>query len=85
MVKGVIDVYRNIKNEFLPTPKNPHYIFSLHDVAHFMEGIMVMSPKSKPRPRKDLESSLSSSVNGRKYNYLSNFDSITACVRCILI
>ena len=85
MVKGVIDVYKNIKNEFLPTPKNPHYLFSLHDVAHFMEGIMVMSPKSKPRPRKDHESSLPSSVNGRKYNFLSNVDNITTCLHYIQI
>ena len=66
MIQGAIDVYASLKEELLPTPASPHYTFSLHDMAHLFNGIMIMSPKPRPRLIKDANSPHSPSISGSK-------------------
>lgn len=49
MTLGLLDLYGRIKEKFRPTPNNAHYIFSLHDIARVVHGILLMSPRSRSR------------------------------------
>ncbi len=58
MIQGVIDVYSAIKQDLRPTPATAHYVFSLHDIARVFEGMMLMSPKSKVKSKREKMSTL---------------------------
>ncbi|XP_064648692.1 dynein axonemal heavy chain 6-like isoform X2 [Lineus longissimus] len=47
MMQGIIDLYKLIQAQFRPTPAQAHYMFSLHDLAHVVQGILLMSPRSR--------------------------------------
>ena len=49
MTLGLMEVYHRIKERFKPTPANAHYIFTLHDMARVVHGILLMSPRSRTR------------------------------------
>ncbi|XP_052095798.1 dynein heavy chain domain-containing protein 1-like isoform X11 [Mytilus californianus] len=49
MTLGLLDLYGRIKEKLRPTPSNAHYLFSLHDVARVVHGILLMSPRSRSR------------------------------------
>lgn len=49
MTLGLLDLYGRIKEKLRPTPTNAHYLFSLHDVARVVHGILLMSPRSRSR------------------------------------
>ena len=38
-----------MKERLRPTPVHAHYVFSLHDVARVVQGILLMSPRSRIR------------------------------------
>ena len=71
MIQAAIDVYTSIKEELLPTPASPHYVFSLHDLAHVFDGLMIMSPKSRARPMRDANSSQSPVISSSKLTGIS--------------
>ncbi|XP_022079964.1 dynein heavy chain domain-containing protein 1-like [Acanthaster planci] len=45
------DLHSAIKSRLVPTPVNPHYTFSLHDVNRVVQGLYLMSPHTRGRPR----------------------------------
>ena len=46
---GLLELYQTVKERLRPTPVHAHYIFSLHDVARVVQGILLMSPRSRIR------------------------------------
>lgn len=46
-----VTIFERISEEFRPTPLHPHYIFTHHDVARVMQGMMLFSSRTKSRPR----------------------------------
>ncbi|XP_013418883.1 dynein heavy chain domain-containing protein 1-like [Lingula anatina] len=56
MTQGLLEMYNVVKERLRPTPANAHYIFTLRDIARVMEGILMMSPRArpklKPKPRR---------------------------------
>ncbi len=52
LVQGMIDVYHQVSDHFKATPAHPHYIFSLHDLTYIINGILLMSPRSKVKVNK---------------------------------
>jgi len=49
MTLGLLDLYHKIKEKFRPTPCHAHYVFSLHDISRVVQGILLMSPRSRTR------------------------------------
>lgn len=39
-------MYSQVRSYFRPIPDHPYYIFTLHDLSHIFNGIMLLSPKS---------------------------------------
>ena len=46
---GLLELYQKVKEKFRPTPTHAHYIFSLHDISRVVQGILLMSPRSRTR------------------------------------
>ncbi|XP_070211333.1 dynein heavy chain domain-containing protein 1-like isoform X3 [Littorina saxatilis] len=46
---GLLELYSLVKERLRPTPVHAHYIFSLHDLAKVVQGIQLMSPRSRIR------------------------------------
>ena len=46
---GLLELYQKIKEKFRPTPSHAHYVFSLHDISRVVQGILLMSPRSRTR------------------------------------
>ncbi|XP_041366047.1 dynein-1-beta heavy chain, flagellar inner arm I1 complex-like isoform X2 [Gigantopelta aegis] len=46
MTVGVLELYQAVSRKLRPTPAHAHYIFSLHDIAHVIHGLMLMSPRA---------------------------------------
>ena len=44
-------LFETISQELRPTPVNPHYIFTHHDVARVLQGMMLFSSRTKNRSR----------------------------------
>ncbi|KAH3716365.1 hypothetical protein DPMN_059086 [Dreissena polymorpha] len=44
---GLVELYQKVKEKFRPTPSHAHYVFSLHDISRVVQGIMLMSPRSR--------------------------------------
>ena len=51
LVQASVELYEIIRERLHSSPVHPHYVFSLHDLAHHMEGILLMSPRSKTKLR----------------------------------
>ncbi|KAL8594105.1 hypothetical protein ACOMHN_000817 [Nucella lapillus] len=49
LTMGLLELYQAVRERLRPTPVQAHYIFSLHDVARVVQGIMLMSPRSRIR------------------------------------
>ncbi|XP_038044677.1 dynein heavy chain domain-containing protein 1-like [Patiria miniata] len=45
------DLQAAVKSRLVPTPLSPHYTFSLHDVNRLIQGLYLMSPHTRARPR----------------------------------
>ncbi|XP_074658718.1 dynein heavy chain domain-containing protein 1-like, partial [Tubulanus polymorphus] len=48
MFKTVLDMYECVRLKFRPSPVNPHYIFTLHDLSHIVRGMLLLSPRATP-------------------------------------
>ena len=42
---SLLEIYQMVRDRFLQTPLHSQYVFSLHDVAHTVHGVMLMSPR----------------------------------------
>lgn len=40
-------VFRSVAEKFHPNPSQPHYLFTMHDLLHVYEGLLLMSPDTK--------------------------------------
>ena len=49
LIQASIDVYKMVKERLKPSPVNPHYVFTLADIAHHVQGMLLMSPRSKTK------------------------------------
>lgn len=49
MTLGLLELYTKVKDRFRPTPSHAHYVFSLHDISRVVQGILLMSPRSRTR------------------------------------
>ena len=53
MLQGILDLYKLMRDKFKATPAHSHYIFTLHDIGHIVEGMLLLSPrKTKSKPRR---------------------------------
>ena len=67
-------VFRSISAKFHPTPSHPHLLFTMHDLLHVYEGLLLMSPDTKAQAqpqfgllnRRGFLSSTQSGKNSRK-------------------
>ncbi|XP_076800448.1 dynein heavy chain domain-containing protein 1-like [Clavelina lepadiformis] len=50
IISGAFDLYTMIKSYLKPSPRNPHYIFSLHDLSQIMQGLFLLTPRTRGRP-----------------------------------
>ncbi|XP_052798483.1 dynein heavy chain domain-containing protein 1-like isoform X5 [Mya arenaria] len=46
---GLLELYTKVKEKFRPTPAHAHYVFTLHDISRVVQGILLMSPRSRTR------------------------------------
>ena len=44
-------MFGKISEDLRPTPIHPHYVFTQHDIARVFQGMMLLSSKTKTRPR----------------------------------
>ena len=40
-------VFKSVSGRFHPTPSRPHFLFTLHDLMHVYEGLLLLSPGTK--------------------------------------
>ena len=59
IVQGLIEIYSSVQDKLRPTPTQAHYIFTMHDIGRVLNGMLLMSPRSKIKPKKRGESLLS--------------------------
>lgn len=53
MMQASLDLYKLMKIKFRSTPAHGHYVFSLHDIGHVVEGMLLLSPrKTKSKSRR---------------------------------
>ena len=53
MMQGILDVYMLMRDKFKATPAHSHYVFTLHDISHIVECMLLLSPrKTKSKPRR---------------------------------
>eukprot|EP00795_Rhopilema_esculentum_P014239 gene14239-5264_t len=50
--RSSVDIFCKIKESFTPSPTNPHFVFSHHDLARIAKGVFIYSPKSRLKARK---------------------------------
>lgn len=76
MIQGILDMYRLVEDKFRASPTHAHYVFSLHDVARIIEGILLLSPrKAKAKPRRANKNKDASKSARDKFKSLSVKDS----------
>ena len=51
LLSSTLDLHSMIVSKFAPSPSNPHYVFSQHDIQRIIQGLYLMSPRSRARPR----------------------------------
>ena len=44
-------MYNVIRQELRPTPLHPHYLFTQHELSRMVQGMSLLSSKSRGRPR----------------------------------
>jgi hypothetical protein len=49
LTMSLLELYQLVRDRLRPTPVHAHYIFSLHDIARTIQGILLMSPRSRIR------------------------------------
>lgn len=42
-----VTVFKSVSGRFHPTPSRPHFLFTLHDLMHTYEGLLLLSPGTK--------------------------------------
>ena len=55
-MKGLIDLFLQVRDRLRPTPAHAHYVFTLHELARVIQGILLMSPRSKIKPKRKSQS-----------------------------
>ena len=48
---SIVSLFGKISRDLRPSPTHPHYVFSQHDIARVFQGMMLLSSKTKTRPR----------------------------------
>lgn len=51
IVKATEEMFNKVRKHLLPTPANAHCVFSYYDIARIISGCMLMSPRSKVKPK----------------------------------
>ena len=51
VVKSTEELFYKVREYLQPTPANAHYIFTFHDLARVISSVMLMSPRSKVKPK----------------------------------
>lgn len=51
MASAAVNLFDKIREELRPTPLNPHYIFTQHDLARVAQSMSLFSTSSRSRPR----------------------------------
>lgn len=51
MVNSIIDLYEAVRTHLICDVSTPHYTFSLRDVALVIDGLLILSPRSKMKGR----------------------------------
>ncbi|XP_072179432.1 dynein heavy chain domain-containing protein 1-like [Diadema setosum] len=46
LVKATLTLHEAVKRHLLTSPINPHYVFSLHDINHVVQGMFLMANRS---------------------------------------
>ena len=64
-------VFRSITGKLRPSPSQPHYLFTMHDILHVYEGLLLMSPETKAQAQPQFSllnrrGFLSSTLSGRR-------------------
>lgn len=52
MSEAMMEMYECVKERLRPCPSQAHYIFSLHDLSRIVQGIMLMSPRTRIKKAK---------------------------------
>ncbi|ESP00380.1 hypothetical protein LOTGIDRAFT_173233 [Lottia gigantea] len=55
MVVGLLEVYNSVRERLKPSPAHAHYLFNLHDLAKVVQGVLLMSPRSRLRKNKNMK------------------------------
>lgn len=48
---ATVKMYNVIRQELRPTPLHPHYLFTQHELSRVVQGMSLLSSKSRGRPR----------------------------------
>ena len=48
---ATIKMYNVIQQELRPTPLHPHFLFTQHELSRVVQGMSLLSSKSRGRPR----------------------------------
>ena len=48
---ATIKLYNAIQEELRPTPLHPHFLFTQHELSRVVQGMTLLSSKSRGRPR----------------------------------
>lgn len=51
MASASVNLYDKVREELRPTPMNPHFIFTQHDLARVAQSMSLFSTSSRSRPR----------------------------------
>ncbi|XP_071803571.1 dynein heavy chain domain-containing protein 1-like isoform X3 [Asterias amurensis] len=51
LLSATLDLHAAIRSKLSPTPITPHYVFSHHDINRVIQGLYLLSPHTRGRPR----------------------------------
>jgi dynein heavy chain, axonemal len=51
VIKSLVEVYNDIKENLRPTPSKPFYLFNMRDVAKVVQGLQLVASRSKLKPK----------------------------------
>jgi dynein heavy chain len=43
--QATLELYKQVAEEFLPTPSRPHYVFNMRDMGRVLQGVLLSDPK----------------------------------------